>query len=278
MNGPVLLTGATGFVGRQVLNVLIANNIELRLVVREGKQDRVRTEKQIADIVVTPDLFSETQSWWAKVCKNIDTVIHVAWYVEPGQYLLSKKNFDCLRGTLSLIRACKEAGVRRFVGVGTCLEYDTNLGYLSTQTPLKPETEYAMAKAKAFVQLSQYCDANDIEFAWCRLFYLFGDGEDERRLVPYLRARLAAGKIAELTSGKQIRDFLDVKDAGKMIAAVVEGDQLGPINICSEIPTTVRALAEKIADEYGRRDLLRFGARPDSYADPPIVVGVRETS
>jgi dTDP-6-deoxy-L-talose 4-dehydrogenase (NAD+) len=38
---------------------------------------------------------------------------------------------------------------------------------------------------------------------------------------------------------------------------------------------TVRELAERIADEYGRRDLLRFGARPDNLVDPPCVVGVR---
>ena len=38
---------------------------------------------------------------------------------------------------------------------------------------------------------------------------------------------------------------------------------------------TVRALAERIADEYGRRDLLRFGARADNLTDPPVVVGLR---
>jgi len=49
----------------------------------------------------------------------------------------------------------------------------------------------------------------------------------------------------------------------------------GPVNICSGLPTTIRQLAEQIADEYGRRDLLRFGVRPDNLVDPPCVVGVR---
>ena len=114
-----------------------------------------------------------------------------------------------------------------------------------------------------------------VEFAWCRLFYLYGEGEDARRLVPYLRAKLTAGEPAELSSGTQVRDFLDVREAGRMIAEVALGSMQGPVNICSATPITVRALAERIADEYGRRDLLRFGVRPDNLVDPPVVVGVR---
>jgi nucleoside-diphosphate-sugar epimerase len=93
--------------------------------------------------------------------------------------------------------------------------------------------------------------------------------------VPYLRAQLKAGERAELSSGTQIRDFLDVREAGRMIAETALGRVQGPVNICSAQPVTVRQLAERIADEYGRRDLLRFGARPDNLVDPPVVVGVR---
>jgi dTDP-6-deoxy-L-talose 4-dehydrogenase (NAD+) len=96
--------------------------------------------------------------------------------------------------------------------------------------------------------------------------------------VPYLRTNLAAGLPVRLTSGKQIRDFLDVREAGKMITETALGHQQGAVNICSGIPITVRQLAEQIADEYGRRDLLEFGARPDNLIDPPCVVGVRSTS
>ena len=103
--------------------------------------------------------------------------------------------------------------------------------------------------------------ANGVEFAWCRLFYLFGEGEDERRLVPYLRAKLKAGEPAELSSGTQIRDFLDVREAGRMIAETALGGRCRGRSISARAqPVTVRQLAERIADEYGRRDLLRFGA------------------
>src|SRR4029079_2617478 len=139
----------------------------------------------------------------------------------------------------------------------------------------KPSTPYAQAKVDAFNALSASLHQQGVAFAWCRLFYLYGEGEDGRRLVPYVRARLQAGEPGELSSGTQIRGYLDVSEAGQMIADVALGRGEGPVNICSGQPVTVREVAERIADEFGRRDLLRFGARPDNPVDPPYVVGIR---
>jgi dTDP-6-deoxy-L-talose 4-dehydrogenase (NAD+) len=173
-----------------------------------------------------------------------------------------------------LAKGAVRAGVRRVVGIGSCAEYDMSAGTLTVDTPLRPTSPYAVAKVATFLALTESLPAHGVELAWCRLFYLYGEGEDERRLVPYLRSRLAAGEPAELTSGNQVRDFLDVRDAGRMIAECALGDRQGAVNICSGVPTTVRELAERIADEYGRRDLLRFGARAENLFDPPRVVGV----
>jgi len=273
MTGIVLLTGATGFVGRQVLRVLGERGVHVRVVVREGKQSQLEHPEAIESVVTTQDLFTESADWWANVCKGIDTIIHVAWYAEPGKYLESTKNLDCLVGTLQLAKGAGQASVKRFIGIGTCAEYDLSGGPLSIETPLRPSTPYAGAKAAAFIALSQWLPQQGVEFAWCRLFYLYGEGEDPRRLVPYLRNKLAAGEPAELTSGSQIRDFLDVREAGRMIVETALGDEQGPVNICSYDPISVRQLAEQIADEYGRRDLLRFGFRPENLFDPECVVG-----
>ena len=275
MTGVVLLTGATGFVGRQVLRALVGRDFKVRTVVREGKQDLLAAYPAVEAIFTTADLFAEDANWWKNVCDGIDTIIHVAWYADPEQYLQSSKNFDCLLGTLQMAKGAAQAGVRRFIGVGTCIEYDLTGGILSVDTALRPLTPYGEAKAATFITLSQWLPRQGVEFAWCRLFYLYGEGEDARRLVPYLRARLNAGKPAELTSGEQIRDFLDVVEAGRLIAEVALGSTQGPINICSGIPIKVRQLAEQIAAEYGRTDLLQFGARPDNLAESPRVVGVR---
>jgi len=182
---------------------------------------------------------------------------------------------DCLIGSLNLAKGAAKAGVKRFVGIGTCFEYDLANGMLSVETPLKPLTPYAGAKASLYLSLLEWLPSQSIQFAWCRLFYLYGEGEDERRLVSYIRKQLDKGKPAELTSGKQIRDFLDVLDAGRKIAEVALSERTGPMNICSGKPVTVRQLAEQIADEYGRKDLLQFGARPDNLLDPPNVLGIQ---
>lgn len=275
MTGVVLLTGATGFVGRQVLRVLGEKGVRVWLVVRDGKQGQFAAVTNVEKVVTTPDLFAESADWWTDVCKGVDFVIHVAWYAEPGKYLESAKNLDCLIGTLQLAKGAARARIKRFIGIGTCFEYDLTGGLLSVDTPLLPLSPYAGAKVAAFNALSQWLPKQDVELAWCRLFYLYGEGEDVRRLVPYLRTKLMGGEPVELTSGKQIRDYLDVCEAGRMIGETALGSEQGAVNICSGIPITVRQLAERIADEYGRRDLLKFGARADNLLDPECVVGIR---
>ncbi len=271
----VLVTGAAGFVGEKIVRVLSEAKAEIIPVVRVGKESLVEDIPGVAAVVSTNDLFSETMDWWLPHLKDVDTVIHAAWYVNHSDYLQSPKNLDCLIGTLNLARGVVQASVRRFVGLGTCFEYDLSPGVLSVNTPLKPSTPYAAAKASAYTMLSQWFTLGSVKFTWCRLFYLYGEGQDESRLVPYIRNRLAAGMVVDLTEGRQFRDYLNVVDAAAAIVRLISEDHIGAINVCSGRRQTVRELAEEIADEFQRRDLLRFGSRPDSLVDPPCVVGVR---
>ena len=160
------------------------------------------------------------------------------------------------------------------MGVGTCFEYDLSGGHVSTSTPLRPLSLYAATKAGAYFTLDQYFRSCGLSFSWCRLFYLYGEGEDPRRLFPYLHQRLSQGLPAELSSGLQIRDYLDVVVAGQQIAQLALNNYSGAVNICSGIGVSVREMAERIADTYGRRDLLLFGTRPENLTDPPCVVGL----
>lgn len=274
----VLVTGASGFVGRQIMRALSKFDVELVPVIRKGKEATVTTLPNVKRMITTPDLFAETEEWWQEQCREIDLVIHAAWYAEPGKYLQASQNIDCLMGSLSLAKGAAKSGVKRFLGIGTCFEYDLTLGVLSVDTPLKPLTPYAAAKAALYFSLSQWLPTQSMQFVWCRLFYLYGEGEDTRRLVPYIRNQLEKGNPAELTSGKQVRDFLDVAEAGEMISNVALGEQTGVVNICSGVPITVKQLAEQIANEYGRQDLLMFGMRQDNLVDPPCVLGVANVS
>jgi nucleoside-diphosphate-sugar epimerase len=270
----ILLTGTTGFVGRQILKALSSTDITIVPVVRSGKESSLNEFPNIERVISSPDIFAQDVEWWARQCTGVDIVIHSAWYAEPGKYLRSPLNTDCLIGSLNLAKGAVKAGVKRFVGIGTCFEYDLSAGVLSVDTPLKPLTTYAGAKAALYMGLVQWLPEQSVEFAWCRLFYLYGEAEDERRLVPHLHKQLSKGEAVELTTGTQIRDFMDVSQAGRIIAEIALGSKQGPINICSGVPVTVRQLAERIAGKYGRRDLLKFGVREDNVVDPPCVLGI----
>jgi nucleoside-diphosphate-sugar epimerase len=272
----VTLTGATGFVGGQILRNLLERGCSVRVLVRDPSRLHGIPAHGALEIVQTPDLFAEGTDRLEELLEASETLVHAAWYAEPGKYLTSPLNLACLTGTLNLASAFVAVGGKRFVGVGTCAEYDPSAGLMTTDTRLAPNTLYAACKASAFQVLRCFLGTEGVSFAWCRIFYLYGEGEDERRLVPYMRRQLGAGQEVLLTRGDQVRDFLDVKDAARMIADVTLGQQQGAVNICSGEAVTVRQLAERIADEYGRRDLLRFGAKPENSFDPPRVVGVRK--
>lgn len=274
MSAPlVLLTGATGFVGRHLLVELDKRGIQSRLVIRTGTKDRLVTN-EANEIVEVDDLFAQPTDWYADICSGASHVLHAAWIARPGYYLTAPENLDCLIGTLALARGAAASKVEKLLGVGTCFEYDLSEGTLGTDTPLNPTTPYASAKVAAYQALSHWLPSQGVKFAWGRLFYLFGAGEHPDRLVPYLHRKLAAGESAELTSGRQERDFLDVADGARMLVDGLLGGLTGPFNVCSGKAMTIRHLAEQIADQYGAANRLVFGARPDNLVDPPRVVGI----
>lgn len=273
----VLLTGGTGFIGRHVLSQLLADGVHVRLIARTRvKQLDGPSEK--VEVVYTTNAFLESIEWWTKQCTGIDRVIHLAWYVEPGKYLDSLKNLECLNGSINLAIASIRSGVTKFVGIGTCFEYD-----LDEPTPkkissqLNPKTIYAASKASLYFLMQNLFKSSGIDFAWGRLFYLYGEGEDSRRFSPYLHHQLSSDLVAELTSGFQIRDFIDVKEAAKKIIEIANNNTNDAVNICSGRGVSIRQFAEDIADLYGKRDLLKFGARQENITDPHYVVGSLES-
>lgn len=272
----ILLTGASGFIGKQVLDSLLKKDVSIKLVVREDKGHVFKKNPKILDLVETKDFFAESSDWYENICKDIDLIIHLAWYAEPGKYLESPLNLECLSGSLKFAKAASNQPIKKFVGAGTCFEYDlTNNMVLDANAELNPKFLYSITKAAAFNTLSKLFKNSQIDFLWTRIFYLFGEGEDERRLVPVIRNKLSKNEIVDLTSGEQIRDFMDVKQAGDLIANASLGLNTGAFNVCSGKGISIKDLAIKIADEYGKRDLLNFGAIEDNLNDAQFIVGKR---
>ena len=269
----ILLTGGTGFLGRHVLQELIKEQHHVKLVTRPSS--KINTPAMLsAEVVLTDDIFNAPVQFWQKELKDIDTIVHLAWYAEPGHYLNSLINIDCAAGTLIMAREAIKSGVKRFVGIGTCLEYQSSNKPLHPDAQLAPTSTYAAAKAACYQTLHHAFSQTAVNFTWGRLFYLYGEGEDTRRLVPYIHQQMIKKMPVLLGPGNMIRDFMDVKDAARKIVELAESDDTGPVNICSGKGISIQNLAEKIADQYGRRDLLKFGARRNNPNEPSYIVGV----
>jgi nucleoside-diphosphate-sugar epimerase len=269
----VLVTGATGFVGSEVVRNLVAAGEDVAVITLPGSPlhrldgvvDRVR--------VLEGDL--EDGAGIARLLERYppDACIHAAWYAEPGQYLTSPRNLDSLRSSLDLLENLARAGCTHVVGVGTCFEYEMQSGPLKEDAPTKPATLYAAAKLAFYLVAAQRAAQLGVGLAWARLFYLYGPNEDERRLVPAAIKALISGHEFLAVSGEQVRDYLHVADVASGLCALSHHRLGGAFNVCSGQPVTVAGLMTTLVDLLGRPELIRLGALPDRDWDPGYVCG-----
>lgn len=270
----VLVTGATGFVGRHILAPLLSAGCIVGATARAlpekpGPKPDPEPDPRIAWFA--RDLLTEGAVRDLIAAFRPDVLVHAAWYAKHGLFWHAPENEAWLAATLALANAFCEAGGRRFVGIGSCAEYDWtgDAGApLSEADPLAPATPYGRAKVEAARQVGDLCAGTATAFAWARLFHLFGPGEHPDRLVPAVARALLRGEEAAVGSGRQVRDFCDTGYAGRAIAAVALAEITGAINIGSGEATTIADLVQQIGELCGRPELIRLGTRADRPDDP----------
>jgi nucleoside-diphosphate-sugar epimerase len=267
--GRVLVTGATGLIGRHVVNALYERGVEVHAVTRslahETTNGEIRWHK--ANLLDHRDRAQLLDS------AAPQTVIHCAWVTDHGAYWTSPDNLDWTAATLSLAHKAHERGATRFVGVGTCAEYAWGgTAPLSETTALQPTTLYGVAKDAARRVLEAFAQTSNLSWAWARVAMLYGAGEYKDRFVASLSRALVQGEEAKMSSGKLVRDFLDARDVGAAIAAVAASKVTGAVNIGSGQPTTLLQVGQTLARLAGRPDLLRAGALPDRANEPTHLV------
>lgn len=250
--GNVLVTGGTGFVGRQVTKALIDAGHTVHLVSRAAASSDSHVK-----VRHTADLFSADSGELNTLLVGVDSVVHLAWHVDPSDYLNSDENWRCVFGSIRLAIAAKNIGIKHFVGIGTCVEYERTNSVRTPTTRVDPDTPYGAAKASLFFALREIFRESPTNFSWCRLFFLHGEGEHPDRLVPYIRSHIAGGTSPNLQTPSAVRDYLDVAEAGKRIAKVVSLQIPGVFNICSGRPISVGDLAIEITTGMGRLDLAK---------------------
>lgn len=266
----VLVTGGTGFVGRPTVEALIGRGFEVHVATRAGDPSSVPDQA----IAHRANLLEADAARTIIAAVAPHTVLHLAWSVTPGRFWTDPSNLDWIAASLRLARAAAEGGALRFIGVGTCFEYDwpADSPCVEGETPICTHTLYDAAKASLAASLRPYFAGAGVGFAWARLFYLYGPGENARRFAPSLARSLVRGEPALCTRGLPVRDFLDVRDAGAALAALAASDYRGDVNVGSGASIRLADVAARLATLAGRRDLLQLGALPDRPEEPPFVV------
>ena len=266
----VLVTGASGFIGGRVLEPLVERGFEVHAVSRSqpaGAVDgRVRWH--------AGDLLDPTSRRRVVADAAASHLLHLAWYAEPGAFWAARENAAWVSASVDLIDAFAAAGGRRVVAAGTCAEYDwTDVhGPLAEHAPIAPATFYGTCKDATRRVIEGLAAQAGFSQAWGRVFFLYGPGEDERRLVGSVARKLVDGERAPTSEGTQIRDFLHVDDVARGFAALVDADVEGPVNIGSGERVSVREVVDAIADAAGARELLDVGAVPMREGDPDELV------
>jgi nucleoside-diphosphate-sugar epimerase len=267
----VFITGGSGFVGRHLLQYLAAvPGLELALLVSQPQVFPflpTPPRQIIGRLETLPAWQAELRDWAPQIC------IHLAWYAEPGKYLYAPQNTALLGQSLALLEVLIEAGCRSVLMAGSVAEYDTDRGYLREDSPTAPQTIYATAKlALSWMGARLAADAG-ISFTWARLFYLYGPGEDERRVLPALVRALVRGEAFASTPGQQIRDYLHVADVAAALWHLAAGQHGGVYNICSGYPVQMGDFLRLAARQMGREDLLQLGALPYRQWEPMFICG-----
>jgi nucleoside-diphosphate-sugar epimerase len=201
-------------------------------------------------------------------------LLNLAWYNVHGAYWRSPMNAAWVRASLALMEAFAEAEGTRFVGIGSCAEYDWSYGFLSElATPTRARTPFGRFKAALGDASGALAEVLGLSHAWGRVFFLYGPHENPSRLVASVIAALSKGEPVDTTHGRQLRDFSHVADIGEACVALLDSQVGGPVNLASGQPTAVRDIIEAVADIIGGRELVRFGARPLPADEPPLLVG-----
>jgi nucleoside-diphosphate-sugar epimerase len=199
-----------------------------------------------------------------------ERLMHLAWCTEHGRYWTSLENLDWVGATLALVRAFAAAGGRRVVVAGTCAEYDWSVGdgTFSEDAATGPATLYGAAKHGTHAVLEQAGELG-VELAWGRVFFLYGPGEDRRRLVASVASALLSGERAPTGDGTQTRDFMHVADVAAAFAALLDSPVEGAVNIASGEARRLRDVIDAVGTAAGHPELVDIGALPARPGDPP---------
>lgn len=266
---PVLVTGASGFIGGWVARLLSQCGAELSLVGRDRDRllqfcelSRIRATRTIAVDLAEPGAFSRV---YTEVSPAI--TFNLAGYgVDRGERdeaLAWRLNAELVHEMALVIGASNSPWRRqRMVHAGSALEYGPAGGVISEETTPQPATLYGKSKLQGSKYLQTVCGKTGLQAIAARVFTVYGPGEHGSRLLPSLIQAARSTEPLALTGGEQKRDFIFVRDVaeGLLRLGLVSQARAPVVNLATGELTSVRVFAETAAELLEmRQGQLRFG-------------------
>jgi UDP-glucose 4-epimerase len=268
-----LVTGASGFIGSQLVRLLLDHGADVAVLLRPGipawrlKDDLARVQILWGDLAAIEQVAAECIAFAPEV------MFHLAWdgvgrphRDDPQQFARN------LPGTIKLLEIARKAGCRRWVGLGSQAEYGPYEWELTEDLPAKPTTAYGLAKLCSCVLTERLCQWYGIEWAWLRLVAAYGPMQIGDALIPDVIRTLLTGERPLLTAGAQRVDYLFVEDVAEALYAVATMDgATGLYNLGCGQAVPVRSVVERLRDRIDPRLPLGFGDLPYGAEQPMLL-------
>ena len=278
----VLVTGASGFVGRHLVDTLAHERGEAAVagLVRPGTAAEGRIE------TIPCDLDDQSAVLRALERARPEQVVHLAAQSSP------RLSFEDPEGTLRtnvfgllhILEAVRRLALRpRILVIGSAEEYgavDAQAGPVGEDAPLLPRSPYAASKVAQAVLARQYAASHGIDVVLTRTFNHTGPGRGK----DFAESSFAR-QIARVEAGAQppvlavgnldtVRDFTDVRDVCRAYAALLERGVSGETyNVCSGTGVRIGAILDELLSLAAVRPDVRVDAARLRASDNPVVVG-----
>lgn len=259
----ILLTGATGLIGKELIKPLLENDYEIFAISRKP----CKNENTVTWL--SGDLF-DTQ-FIKHCCKKAraDILIHLAWKV-TGDYANSNENFSFLASSISLLQEFQQNGGKQVFFCGSYFEYDFSQTVITEQSKLAPEKmAYTFCKNELRKIAEKFCRQNAVNFCYGRIFNVFGHNEDKKRLTRQILDNLFTDKEVIIKSGPLQKDYMYSKEIASAITAVLKSNIQGTINICTGKPIAIKDIALTIARKLHKEHLVKF---QDDFGNQPLCI------
>ena len=219
----VLVTGGSGFIGRNVVDALVSSGHEVLVTARPKT---TISEKWFNSSVIVARFPLDSKKAIVECLRGFrpEIVIHLAWEGIPDFSVE-----QCLRNieiSSNLFDAIAIApSIRRLVIAGSCKEYGDKNGICLESDPVSPSDEFGRAKTKVRNYAEVLCHKAGIELCWLRIFYVYGPGQRAASLLPTVISGLRkGGMMPTLSDPARAHDFIHIHDLIELFNAIVESE------------------------------------------------------